>query len=120
MITDQSQTAQRLHVPLITQDLSPAQRCVVELMQKHQFGRIENIPVRDGQPVLDRNMKAVQVARFGGENTTNQVASEEYELKRPVRDLFDRLARLDNGTGIRLEFRNGLPFLLETTATASS
>jgi hypothetical protein len=68
-----------------------------------------------GQPILDHDVRIVSVARLGGENTTNQVASEEYELKRPVRDLFDRLARLDNGTVIRLEFRHGLPFLLETT-----
>jgi hypothetical protein len=32
-----------------------------------------------------------------------------------VSDLFAELMRLENGTVIRLEFRHGLPFLLETT-----
>jgi hypothetical protein len=100
--------------------LSPEQRSLVDLMHVHQFGRIENMRVLAGQPILDHDVRVVSVARLGGENATNQVASEEYELKRPVRDLFDRLARLDNGTVILLEFRHGLPFRLETAATAAS
>ena len=100
--------------------MGPGQRSLVELMDEHQFGRVENIRVLAGQPILDHDVRVVKVARLGGENTTNQVASEEYELKRPVRDLFGRLARLDNGTVILLEFRHGLPFLIETAATASS
>ena len=90
-------------------------------MQKHQFGRIENMPVRDGKPVLDCNMKVVHVARLGSEHDrTKAVASNEFELKKQVRDLFEEMERLQDGTVIRLEFRHGLPFLLETAATASS
>jgi len=73
-------------------DLSAQQRSLLEMMRMHQFGRVENMRVRAGQPILDHDVRVVSVARLGGENTTNQVASEEYELKRPVRDLFDRLA----------------------------
>lgn len=85
-------------------------------MHKHQFGRVENMRVLDGQPILDDNVRVVQVARLGGENSTKEFASE-YELKRSVWDLFNRLARLENGTIAKLEFRHGLPFLLETAAT---
>jgi hypothetical protein len=38
-------------------------------------------------------------------------------LKRQGRDLLEELERLQNGAVIRLEFRHGLPFLLETTPT---
>jgi hypothetical protein len=75
--------------------------------------------IRAGQPVLDRNVRVVRVARLGGENGTSEVASRDNELKRPVRDLFDELARLQNGTVISLEFRHGLPFLLEIAAAAA-
>jgi hypothetical protein len=62
-------------------------------------------------------VKVVRVARLGGESQGTKVTGAgEFELKRQVRDLFDELARLKNGTVIRLEFRHGLPFLLETTA----
>src|SRR5260370_36314608 len=97
MTMDQSQTAR---APLRTQDLSPGQRSLVELMHEHQFGRVENMRVLGGQPILDDDVRVVQVARLGGEHSTKEVASE-YELKRSVRDLFNRLARLENGTMTR-------------------
>jgi hypothetical protein len=55
---------------------------------------------------------------LGGERDPSKLTNaEDFELKRQVRDLFDELARLENGIVIRFEFRHGLPFLLETTAT---
>jgi hypothetical protein len=39
-------------------------------------------------------------------------------LKKAVRDLFDELERLDKGTVVRLEFKRGLPCLLETAVAA--
>jgi hypothetical protein len=97
-----------------SEDLSAQQRSLVEMMRVHQFGRIENMRVLAGQPILDEDVRVVQVARLGGENSISEVACE-FELKQPVRDLFDRLARLQDGVVISLEFRHGLPFLLETT-----
>jgi len=118
MITDQSQLASSLRVPLRTQDLSPGQRSLVELMHEHQFGRIENMPVRTGQPILDRDLKLVRVARLGGGSDTTRVThTDEFELKRQVRHFFQELERLQDGTVIRLEFRHGLPCLLETRPT---
>jgi hypothetical protein len=102
----------------MAQDLSREQRSPVDLMHVHQFGRIENMHVRGGQPILGSNVRVVRIARFGsGNHRTTSVASDEFELKRSVRYLFGELTRLENGTVIGLEFRHGLPFLLETTAT---
>jgi hypothetical protein len=81
-------------------------------MHVHQFGRIENIPVRAGEPVLDSDVKVVRVVRLGSESDPLKLTNaEDFELKIQVRDLFDELARLENGTVIRLEFRQALPFL---------
>jgi hypothetical protein len=58
-----------------------------------------------------------RVARLGGESNRAKVTrTDEFELKRHVRDLFEELERLQDGRVISLEFRYGLPFLLETTA----
>jgi hypothetical protein len=90
-------------------------------MQVHQFGRIQNMPVRDGEPMLGSTVNVVRVARLGGESDPLKLTNaEDFELKRQVRDLFDELARLENGTVVRLESMHGWPFLLETTTTASS
>jgi hypothetical protein len=79
------------------------------------------MPVRAGDPILNSEVKVVRVSRLGdGSNAAKVARTEEFEVKRQVRDLFEELARLENGTVVRLEFRHGLPFLLETTATASS
>jgi hypothetical protein len=103
--------------PMMAQHLSPAQRSLVDLMHVHQFGRIENMLVRAGEPILTSDVKVVRVARLGGTSDAARITSTvEFELKRHVRDLFEELERLHDGTVISLEFRHGLPFLLETTA----
>ena len=69
-----------------------------------------------GEPILNSDVNVVRAARLGGESDPLKLTNaEDFELKRQVRDLFDELARLENGTVIRLELRHGLPFLIETT-----
>jgi hypothetical protein len=100
-----------------TQGLTPGQRRLIRLMREHQFGRIENMKIKEGQPVLNQAVRVVRIARLnevGRKATTPTI--EEFELKRLFRNLFDQLARLGNGTVIRLEFRHGLPFIIEIMA----
>lgn len=81
------------------------------------FGRIENMPVRNGQPLLDEKVRVVRVARFcGGAVRRTPPSSSNFEVKRAVVYLLKHLMQLDNVTVLRLEFRQGLPFLLETLA----
>ena len=102
-----------------TKDLTVAQACLLQIIRECQFGRIENLPVRDGQPVFNRDVKVVRAARLGcNDSGTKLVTGDEFELKRPVRDLFDQLTRIGNGTVLRLEFRHGLPSLLEIVQAA--
>ena len=100
-----------------TQDLTKAERHLVQLMAEVQFGRFENLQIRAGQPILNDDVKVVRVARLGGESgSTLVLRTDEFELKRAVCDLLDRLTELENGTILKLEFRHGLPNLLEVTA----
>jgi hypothetical protein len=102
-----------------TKDLTPAQRLLLNIMSYHQFGRIENVRINGGQPVLDGGVKVVRAARLGGQSGATKVPSaDEFDLKQAVRNLFDELVRLGEGVISRLEFRHGLPFLLETVAGA--
>jgi len=88
-------------------------------MRQHQFGRIENMTVQYGQPILDARVKVVRVTRLGNSNPGSPPSCEDFELKGSVRHLFMELNRLGNGEVVRLEFRHGLPFLLETTVAAA-
>jgi hypothetical protein len=77
---DQLQTDPRLRVPLRTQDLNSRQHSPVELMRENQFGRIENMPIRDGQPILDSTVNVVRVARSGGDSLAIKlIAGDDFE-----------------------------------------
>jgi hypothetical protein len=110
-----AQTRPPLRPPLRTRDLSAQQRSLVDLMREHQFGRIVNMPVRAGQPIVDPDVNVVRVARLGAKTRVTKVPrSDEFELKQAVLNLFDELARLQNGVIVKLEFRHGLPHLIES------
>jgi|SRR5580704_7460657 hypothetical protein len=117
-MTDKLRTPVR--PPLKTQDLSMQQRSLVELMRKHQFGRIENMSVRAGQPIIDWDLRVVRFVRLACDSVANVPRGDEFELKRSVRNLFDELARLGNGIVITLEFKHGLPFRIEIVESARS
>lgn len=104
-----SETAYRLIC-----ELTAAQRWLLQIMLENQFGRIENVPVRAGQPLQGGSVRIVRVSRLGGNRGgTAPPTTDDFELKRAVHDLFEELIRLGDGTIVRLEFRHGLPFLLE-------
>ena len=111
--------ASRRQSVMTTQDLTAAQSALLQAMREYQFGRIENMPVQAGQPLLDKAENVVRVTLLGGDKLATTVQDgKEFELKKAVRDLFDELERLDDGTVVRLEFKRGLPCLLETAAAA--
>jgi hypothetical protein len=102
--------------PRTTRDLTAAKRRLIQVMTESQYGRIENLLVRAGQPLLDPGVRIVRVALLGGESSGTTVHGDQFELKKAVCDLLDELERLDNGMVVRLEFKRGLPCLLETAA----
>jgi hypothetical protein len=104
-------------MPRTTGDLTDAERWLVQIMSNYQFGRVENLAIRAGQPIIGQDVKVVRVAQLGGDSGGTKIpVADEFELKRSVRDLFEELSRLGNGLIVRLEFKRGLPCRLETTA----
>jgi hypothetical protein len=90
-MTDASLRGLTLEVPLRIQDLTPGQRSLVELMHRHQFSRIENMPY-SSRPV----------ARLGsGSAHSHVIGGWGCELKKQIRE---ELVRLSKGTVVRLEF----------------
>jgi hypothetical protein len=93
--------------------LPESRRQLVELMQGIYFGRIENLPVRGGNPVLVPFPRVVREIKCGGENGPRaQPEANDCQLKAQVRDLFRHLDEVGNGTIEALEIKNGLPFRL--------
>lgn len=91
--------------------LSGPQIQLVELMQRVNFGRIEGLIVRDGEPVLDPPPRVVHEIKFSGENGPRpEVAKQDFALKAPVRQLLAQLKAMGNGTVRCIEVKYGLPF----------
>ncbi len=93
--------------------LTLARRRLLELMQSINFGRIENLIVRGGEPSLVPPPRVVREVKFGGDNGPRpELATDDFRLKAQVVDLFRELDRLGSGTVEALEVKHGLPFRL--------
>ncbi len=91
--------------------LTPAGRRLVELMQATNFGRIEDLAVRGGSPVLDPLPRVVREVKFGAENGPRAEASKrDFPLKTQVMGLFAEMQAIGDGVIRSLEIRHGLPF----------
>lgn len=94
--------------------LSPARQRLVELMQRLNFGRIEHLEVRGGEPVLDPPPNVVREHKFGSENGPHREAGHpDCPLKNQIRDLMSLLDEVGDGTVAVLSVKHGLPFHAE-------
>jgi len=84
---------------------------LVELMQDINFGRIEQLSVRDGLPVLSPRPRVSREIKFGGENGPRpESTAADFQLKKQVVELLNLIDNLQNGTIDVLDIKNGLPF----------
>ena len=91
--------------------LTPSQQKLLAEMQRINFGRICDLVVRDGQPVMDRPPRVVREIKFGGDNGPRpEAAKGDFSLKAQVRDLFVQLEALGDGVIPCIEIQRGLPF----------
>jgi len=90
--------------------LSPARRRLVEMMQEVNFGRIEGLYVRDGEPVLERTPNILRDIVFGKVNAHNPArGKDDFALKEQLVELFDLFDREQSVTVESLVVQNGLP-----------
>lgn len=95
-------------------ELGSTERWLIAVMQQNQFGRIENLRVRGGTPVIDSDVRVVRVSRLGAGSTDESRKLDQGGLSPAIRDLLRELVSLGDGFVIRIEFRHGLPCLIET------
>lgn len=99
--------------------LSPGRKRLLELMQRVNFGRIENLCVRDGEPVLDPPPRVVHEIKFSGENGPRPEAGiGDFVVKAQIVDLLAHFDRLRNATIEVLTIKHGLAFGMHVEADA--
>ena len=97
--------------------LTPARRRLVEMMQEINFGRIEGLEVRNGEPLFDPPPLAVRQVVFGKKNGPNDSRAQDgYALKKKVAELFEVFDRetyrvlelvIDDGLPVRMTVADG-------------
>ena len=98
-------------MPVKKTDLAAGRRRLVDMMQEVNFGRIQQLQVRDGEPAFTPMTRVERQIKFGGENQPRpEAALDDFELKRNVVELFESFERLGNGIIKQLEIKGGLPF----------
>ena len=93
--------------------LSAPRRRLLEIMQRLNFGRIDDLEIRNGDPVFNPVPRIVQDIKLGGENSQRpELRNADFVLKSEVAEFFDHLSRLGNGSVESIEVKYGLPFKL--------
>lgn len=101
--------------PTTLLSLSPARKKLVQQVHSLQFGRIENLRVLNGEPLLDPPPDFVREVKLGRESWPPvQPRTSDYALKSAVEDLFRELDRIGTGVVDCIEVRHGLPVRVVT------
>lgn len=91
--------------------LTPPQRRLVDLMQRLNFGRIEDLHILNGEPLFDPPPRVFRDVRPGRVNGPRPEAGKaDFDLKDEVVDLFVHLEAVGDGVIERIEVQHGLPF----------
>lgn len=92
--------------------LSPNRQRLVDAMQQLNFGRIEGLVIRDGEPTFSPAPRLIQDIKIGSADNgpRPELGREDFALKASVIELFEHFDRLCDGTIVVVEVRYGLPF----------
>jgi hypothetical protein len=95
---------------LTKKSLSPGRRRLLELMQKVNFGRVEHLCIRSGEPQWEPPPKVTEHIKIGGTNgPRGELDHADFELKAQLVEFFSHLDRLRDLNIEAVEVRHGLP-----------
>jgi len=90
-------------------------------MQRLNFGRIEDLVVRGGEPVFDPAPRVIQKVKIGGENgPRTEFSTTDFLLKKQMIELVEAIASLGEGKVLTIDVKHGLPFAVEIEFAAST
>lgn len=89
--------------------LAPEEQRLLETMQAVNFGRIVDIEIKGGLPVIDTNWKTIRTIRIGKENGPRpELAKQNFVLKAKQVEIFEHIRSLEDAT-ITVYVQYGLP-----------
>jgi hypothetical protein len=92
-------------------DLSPAWQRLLRLFQTINFGRIEELEIRNGEPVFSPEPRVfLELKLDAADGPRPERRLDRFELRSQVERFIGQVARMKDGTVERVEVRHGLPF----------
>ena len=95
---------------------SPQRQQLIRELQRINFGRIDNLVIRSGEPVFDPTPRKQFEIKLAAENGPRpELGAADFALKQQVVELFAFFDELQNGVIDVLEVKHGLPFRMIVT-----
>jgi len=95
-------------------DLSEPEQQLVELLQDLDFGRVEELHVRGGEPVFDPPPRAVATLKMqAGTPARGEAHLTDFSLKQSVVLLMLLMRQIGDGRILLVEVRHGLPVTVD-------
>src|SRR5262245_13442939 len=90
------------------------QRRLLETLQRTNFGRIQGLTIRGGEPVFNPPPRIVKDVKLGAADSDArpELQAADFALKREHVELFENLKRIGDGIVESIEIKSGLPFRL--------
>ena len=91
---------------------------MVEALRRLDFGRLEDLRFRAGEPLLDPPPRTIRTLKFGSGGEVGPTPSLEELADRPaVRQLLRHMDRMRDGCFLRIEVRDASPVFSEVEIT---
>jgi len=98
-------------------DLSASRQQLLRLFQRINFGRVEDLEIRDGEPVFSPVPRVFLELKLDGEDRPRpEAGTGRFLLRTQVGRFLTQLAQLQDGTVECIEIRHGLPFRMVVEA----
>lgn len=95
-------------------DISPAQQQLIRLLQHVQFGRLEDLVIKNGQPLFDPSPTVIRLVRFqDGPERKPLPPKPDSRLHTSHVRLLDLISTIQNATVATLIVDAGLPVRAE-------
>jgi hypothetical protein len=92
-------------------DLSPAWQRLLRLFQTIHFGRVEELEIRNGEPVFSPEPRVfLELKLDAADGPRPERRLDRFELRSQVERFIEQVIRLKDGTVERIEVRHGMPF----------
>ena len=109
-----------MNQPISKSSLSDAQGRLVELLQNLNFGRVECLRVKAGEPTFDPAPRVLRKLKIGGDNSPrSETALPDFWLKQQTIEMLEAIAELGEGEVLSIEVKHGLPFSMEVEVTST-